>query len=361
MRTLAATIGIALLLLTLSVQGFAQQDDSQAIYRVSLPNKTWALDIPASILKTDLQNVQPNKLPFWIPTLSENLSDDGREYSLLLFHRFGDKNHPNLATLTVRLKPAQAPGGASELRGFVLKTLSTKAEVKQNSIKTWEHNQIPVARYSGKRDFDGGNIYTGPIPRTEFGPRSLEGYFVKDDIWIIVTFTASPFEAEEENLFYSLLDAAKFVDTSAPSSSLDYYHRGRVLFLAKDYARAVEALNTAFTLEQSERKLNLESWRDLIRKLADSNGLLVNRARAKEVLEYGIQEDPTNYSFHMGLARLNAAQGEVDNTLASLEKAFFYMKQATPKVWLPDLKYDQAFARYLKIERFRKAVEAMRK
>ena len=361
------TTGIVLLVLGFALNALGQQAAKQSTYRLSLPGKSWALEVPLGAfyavgVKTDLSKVNLAISPLaWFTGPVEHLSDDGLEYSLIAFQKIDKKGASAFARLAIRLRPVPVKGGALEMRNFALKDLARKNYIKSSSVKTWEHGQIPVARYTILLAYDDGSYYTGSSPRVDSGPRNMEAYFVKDDVWITLTFTASPFDATEDELFYSLVDSVMFVDTSAPSSSFDYYHKGRALFMNREYFKAAQALEAALTMEQRQRQLDTAFWRDLIGKLTDAYGVLVNRVRAKEVLEYGINNDPTNTTFHMGLARLCAREGDIDNALAALEKAAFYFKNNLPAGSLPDLNYDPAFARLMKIDRFRKAVKAMKK
>jgi tetratricopeptide (TPR) repeat protein len=359
------TTSIGLLVLTLTVSVCGQQADKHQVYRLSLPNKNWALEIPLGDfydvgVKTDISRVDLAIPPLALlsgPT--ESLSDEG-EYSLLAFQRTHKEKAFAYARLHVRLRPALRPGGALEFRDFALKELDRRNYVSR-SLKTWEHGQIPVARYTLLSTHDAGNGYTGPIPQTESGPRNLEAYFVKDNTWITLTFAASPFDKAEEDLFDSLIESVTFVDTSSPSTSYDYYQKGKLLFLNKEYFAASQALEAAFALEQRQRQLELPFWRDLVGKLADSYGVLVNRTKAKEVLEYGVDNDPANTTLLMGLARLYASEGDIDNTLSALERAAHLFKNAVPRRSLPDLSYDPAFARLMKVEQFRKGLKAIKK
>jgi tetratricopeptide (TPR) repeat protein len=368
MTTARIITGTVLLALAWAFQAFGQKADGQSTYRVSLPDKDWALDIPLAAFNTvDIKDdpaagADPAKRSF-LATSSplEILSEDGREYRLMVFRK-PDKNATSAyAQLQIRLRPAQTGGGAEDFRAFALKELEKKERLKGGKAETSEYKQIPVARYKTLFEHDAGNFVTGPTPTVNYGPRSMAAYFVKDGVWITLTLSASPFDEAEEKLFYSLLDSAKFVDTSAPSSSFDHYNRGRLFFMGKDYQKAVASLAAALDLEQQKRQLNTEQWRDLVGKLADSYGATVDRARAKEVLEYGISNDPENQTFYMALARLYAVNGDLDNTISTLQKAFSLMKKNSPRVPLPDLKYDSAFKRLMTVDKFREAVKDMRK
>jgi len=85
-------------------------------------------------------------------------------------------------------------------------------------------------------------------------------------------------------------------------------------------------------------------------------------------LEYGVSKDPTNTTFLMQLARIYASLHEMNRTLATLEKAFYYLKQekvvfekqTSGQMTLPDLNRDPFFKDFMKDKKFRDAVKAMK-
>ena len=161
--------------------------------------------------------------------------------------------------------------------------------------------------------------------------------------------------------FNSLLDSLKFADTSAPSSSFDFYHRGRLLYLQKDYRGAAAALAAALELERKQRRLDLATWRSLVGDLADAYALTGDLARAKEVLDYAVESEPSNPFFHLALARYYGKVGDLDNAIAQLEKAAPFPKEVGLLQPRYDPERDPAFEKFRKDERFRKALKALRK
>lgn len=360
------TTSIILLAFSIAVNVCGQQAATRQVYRLSLPNKDWAVEVPLGTFYDFGAKPDPAKLRLatpgvgWFDDPTETISDDGRQYSLFIFQPT-KRERLGYTRLVVRLRPALSKGGAGAFRDYAMKDLDKKNYVNHSSFKTWEHGDIPVARFTLLHIYDGGNEYTGPIPRTESGPRTLEAYFVKDDTWITLSLSAAPFEKAEESLFDSLIESVAFVDTSSPSTSYDWYQQGRLLFLNKEYFEASLALQNAFDLEQRQRQLELPFWRDMIGKLADSYGVLIKREKVKEVLEYGVNNDPENPTLIMGLARLYAAEGDVDKTLATLEKLAVLYRNAEPRRPFPELRFDRVFDNLLKDERFRKGLKTIKK
>ena len=353
------TTVLVLLLVAAAHAAVARQSGAGALRRVALPDKDWALDVSIPFEVGPAVNQPPGGAPKLLLMPVEHLSDDGRGYTLYLM-RGPDKKHPSeMLSVRIELRPAQAAGGAEEFRAFTLKTLSRDGLVK--GLKTSEYKQIPIARYRFDLNGPGGGPWGGAASVFLDDIRTAEAFLVRDDVWVSVKFIARDFGEAEERQFRSLLDSVRFVDTSAPSTSFDFYNKGRLHRMRKEHRRAAEALASAFEMEKRGRRLDTASWRDLVINLVDSYAAGHDLARAKETLDFAVAEDPTNPDFHMALARYHALRDDLDNTLASLEKAFLGRKNGTPAAPIPDLARDPAFERFRKDERFRKALKAMKK
>lgn len=364
-----ARVTTVLLLLVLaaaarSVAG--QPTEARPLYRLALPFRTWALDLDLTAFN----------LPEGAPATNsgkgrkerpvrpvETLSEDGESYQLFAFHKSPEEsNVSSHLGIMVRMMPARADigAGAEALRDFQLKKLD-RDPLRVNSRKTSEYKQIPLARYSIQLSNDFANNLGGPSVIPTFKMRTIVAYFVKDGVWVTVGLMDLDITERDEKFFYTLLDSIKFADTSAPSTSFDYYHKGRLLFLLKDYGRATPVLASALDLERRERKLDPASWRDMISILIDSYASSGDFARAKEIMDYAATSDPTNPRFQMALARYNAGFGDLDQVIEHLEKAFQLNAASGQNGLLLDPMRDRAFERYWKDEKFRKAVKAMLK
>jgi tetratricopeptide (TPR) repeat protein len=357
------TTCLLVLLLAAAQTVAARQADAPTLYRLSLPERDWALDvtIPRPAVAPGGAALAAD-IPRLAAVPSEYLSETGRTYILTFWPDISQKNRKKFAFLEVTLMPAQAPGGAKECRAYLLKQLS-KSGGTVTGLKTWEYKLFAVSRYKFGFDLLGGGSFIFP-KSIEVNPadlRTAEAYLVKDDVWVTLRLVMSDLGERGESYFISLLESVRFSDTSAPSSSFDYYHKGRLLFLRKDYRGAVASLATALGMERRERRLDAASWRTLAGNLIDSYGATGDLARAKEVMDYATQSDPTNPVFQMALARYYAKLGDLDKVIAHLEKA-------TPVPWgdgrLPgpyDPERDPAFAQFRRDERFRSAAKALRK
>jgi tetratricopeptide (TPR) repeat protein len=363
---LRATLGLVLLTLALAQGAAARQAEARPLYRLWLPGERWALDLDLSAFNLPAGNTSAadaQKRPLLFAGSTEHFSEDGNGLWLSSFGKPGGKSDSAPVFLLVKFTRALAPGTAADFRDYVLDNLSKKVSGNvrlKDSAKTSEYKGIPVARYAFVSETSVlSNFYLGPNTITSSW-RTLEAYQVRDGYWITVTLRARELKEREEALFNSLLDSLRVTDVSAPSTSFDYYHKGRVHFLTKDYERAVDALAVALTLEHKQRRLDQASWRDLVCNLIDSLARSGDVTRAKEAMDYAVAQDPNYPRFQLALARYYASVGDLDNTIAYLERAF--RKDAAGE-WplLPDPKDDPAFERFRKDERFRKAVKGLKK
>jgi tetratricopeptide (TPR) repeat protein len=330
-----------ILLFACGSHSFGQWRGGQ-VYRLTLPNKNWSLDVSLADFVV----------------LSEELADDGRIYRLHAAHKKYRQSPMRFVQLKVRMEPAQIKGSDIDFRSYAIKFLTENEMAKKDSIKTSEYNHIPVISYK-----IAGTVSESPAGDMSFTFKTaaLNAFLVKDDVWITVELLASSSNESDEQMFHSVLDSLKLTDISSPTSSYDYYQRGRALFIQKQYSKAAEAFATALKLEQQKRQLSDAQWRYLLEDLANSYGAIGDRSRAQEVLSYGVSNDPTYPYFHLGLARIHALSDDMDAALASLEKAFLAVKNNAQDEHLPDPLTDPAFARFKKEDKFRKAVKAMKK
>ncbi len=353
---------LLVLLLAAAQTAAARQADALTRHRVALPGSDWAFDItlPTAGVPPPSGPKSERAAPRAVGDRLESVSDDGRRYTLSIELDLGkERSHRDSRTLTVTLEPAEAAGGPEAFRDFVLKT-KTK-DRRLDSVETAEYGRIPVARY---------RVVPAPLPRVRpdtpvdlFSDpfRVTQAFIVKDGVWLSVILSGSEYGGRDERLFHSLLDSLRLTDTTAPAGSFDLYHKGRVQYLGGDYRRATVALGAALELEKRERRLDKASWRSLVFTLLDAQAAARDFERAKEILDFGIAEDPTNPAFYLALAHYHAMRDDLDGVIASLEKVYLNREKGPRAMPPPDPGINPAFERFWKNERFRKAVKAMKK
>lgn len=281
------------------------------------------------------------------------------------------QNVSDLPYLNVIVQSATKTLTAEEFRAFAFKNLTKGA----HGEKHLEYNHIPIARY--RTELGATGSYPGPAPDTvalTMAARNLEAYLVKDDIWVRIRFTARSIRSSGAQLFQAVVDSARFVDVSNPVTSFDYYSVGMTLTAKRAYSRAVENFGVALKLEKERPQLDIEQWRDLVRRTAEAHAALSDLSAAAEVLEYGVTRDPANTDLRMQLARVYASLRDSEKTLAVLSTALPMMRRekeifertkfrgaTSPIMLLPDLNKDAAFKEMMKDKSFRDAVKALKK
>jgi hypothetical protein len=327
------------LILACALSAAGRQADTQPVQRLAFPDKDWALDFSAP--GYEFTSIEP---------------DPGVSRVFLNGFRRDPKRSP---MLWVRMEPARHAGSAAEVRDSVLR--ERRRETGTHGTKTYEYKQIPVAK------FRMGDLGTMPTQfRFTDHPAVAEAYVVRDGT--LVTFTLISMNSvgsKEEELLHAILDSIRFADTSRPSNSFDYFHKGRALYQSKEIQKSIAPYRSALDLERRQRRLDVGSWRMLVENLSNAYGAADDLAAAKEVIEYGLQQDPTYGLFHYTRARLHAASNDLDSTVASLEKAYQYRdvpdKANLMSFHYYDPRYDRVFDRFKEDEKFKRVLKAWKK
>lgn len=328
------------LILACALAAAGRQADAPSPQRLAFPGKDWALDVAPPGFRVTLVDF------------------DMQDPQVFLIGRGTDKKQPLM--LLIKMTPARQAVGAAELRD--LSARARRKNVETHSSKNYEYKQIPIAKYRM------GGVGGPAATRHYFTnhPAVAEAYLVRDDTWVTVSLTSMKSIGEkEEELLHSVLDSMRFVDTSRPSTSFDYFHKGLLLYQSKEFQKAIAPYRSALDLERRERRLDVESWRRLVENLSNAYGAVDDLAAAKEVIEYGLQQEPTYGFFHYTLARIHAASNDLAATVASLEKAFQYRPRPDKFfiIGLPfyDPNHDRVFDRFKGDENFKRALQAWKK
>ncbi|HEX5706921.1 MAG TPA: tetratricopeptide repeat protein [Pyrinomonadaceae bacterium] len=343
---LRRTLTCALMLLACATAAAAQTAHDRSVYRLSLPGKDWAVDLSLGGFEF----------------VTEVVSDDGGQ---VLIHA-ARRQKPGPLMLFVALMPAKTQGGAADFMQHSLERLK-KARLLDGTPKTSEYKSLAVAKYKQTTSFLPVALGSVLVPAEPLAtPRhTISAYLVREDVWLHISLGATKsLKAEDETLFYSLLDSVSLTDTTRPAAtSLDHFYKGQQLYRRKEYEKALEHFRPALELEARERRLNEEAWRRLVWEASNAYAQTGRHDKTKEVFEYGLATDPTYTPFHYGLARMYANLDDLDNTIASLRKALAKREGDERRInlaMLPDPLKDPAFARFRKVEKFRKALKDLR-
>ena len=349
-----------------SLNIYAQTAPTPTRYRLSIADKNIALDLVLpTISRSSIRRVADMPIAFVDPI--ETFTKNGK--AALLWAIKTSKNPADAQWLTIVFEPAAQALSPQDFRAFAMKRFTKGAQ----GTKHLDHNGIPMARYTT----DAAGLYAEYGVSTigaKLTARNLEAFLVGDETWARIKLTASSLGAEEETLFHSVIDSARFVDTSRPVTSFDYYCLGRTFSARKDYRLAAGNFTSAVKLEQGQEQLNARHWHDLIMKSAEAYVATSDLPAAVKVLEYAVKRDPTNTTFLMELARTFASLGDKDRTLATLKTTFLHMKRekevfentsfpgtVSHSMSLPDLNRDPAFKEMMKDKTFRDAVKMIKR
>ena len=356
-------------LLPLCAVGARAQGERGDVYRLFLPGNLRALDI--DLRQFDVEYVDlPGE-----PAAGPNKGGRARLVFVMFRAEKGKRKLP--AAFYVRVEEVRADAPAEALRETAAERLLKHGSVSKGSVRREAYKETALLRYTVKGPWSEGLqsiTFTGlsPIPvRNSYGSDSkysvLEAFQVQGGVWVWIRNTSGgpvkDAKGDEEAQLRTLLDSARVVDTSQPSTSFDYFHLGRALYQQKEYEAAAAALSKALDLERAGRQLSQPNWRQLIMALANAHGAADDPARAREVLEYAVAAEPTYPYFHHGLARLHGFFGDADKSIASLEKAYEFAPKPEGFLarGLPDPLTDAAFAKFKDDPKFRDAVKAMKK
>ena len=143
--------------------------------------------------------------------------------------------------------------------------------------------------------------------------------------------------------------------------TMRYVSQGSAAYLKRDYKQAIQLYSQALELEKKEPTLDKNIWRVLIDNLGMSYGISGDNKKAKEMFEYGVSKDAKYPLFYYNLACAHAELNDLDNAIKNLKLAFGYQANMIPGEHIPNPETDDSFSRYLNNEKFRQALDEIRR
>lgn len=135
---------------------------------------------------------------------------------------------------------------------------------------------------------------------------------------------------------------------------------GDTAFAAKEYDVAAKAYRLAFEQEKMKPTLEKKAWYSLVDNLAMAYMLSGDNNNARVVLAAGLSRNYDYPMFHYILARTHAAEGNEDEALLHLSRAFRHKKNMIAGEKFPDPLTDESFASLADSPSFKKAVNEMK-
>ena len=161
-------------------------------------------------------------------------------------------------------------------------------------------------------------------------------------------------------LWGTALAGSPFATRAQEKSAMDYIGEGSVYYLKGDYKKAIPPYQKALDLEKEKQTLDKDIWKVLIDNLGMSYGITGDLKRAKEIFEYGISKDPEYPLFYYNMACTYGEMDNVDKAIDYLKLAFERKANMIPGEEMPDPATDSSFERFMKNEKFLKALKEIK-
>jgi tetratricopeptide (TPR) repeat protein len=140
---------------------------------------------------------------------------------------------------------------------------------------------------------------------------------------------------------------------------MEYAAEGSQHYLNGDFKKAIPPYQKAVDLEKKERKLEKNLWRAVVDNLGMSYGITGDIKKSMDVLNYGIEQDPTYPMFYYNVACGYGELGDEDNAIKFLRSAFKYRSNMIEGERFPDPMTDSSFAKFRDSEKFKRAIAEM--
>ena len=181
LKTLRAVV---LVLCCLCAAGaFGQETPAQALRRLPVPGRSWAVEIT---------------LPAGFNVRQDALSADGRGRKLSADHEAEGY------LLTIMIAPASTPRVSSQdLRDLSAERLRSANAIRRDEFKIGAHKQTPTIEYL-VREHKGQPL----------NQKHLHAYLSRDNIWIDIHFSKTNFRDGDEKIFHTRLDSLRLTDSA---------------------------------------------------------------------------------------------------------------------------------------------------
>jgi tetratricopeptide (TPR) repeat protein len=312
-----------------AIRVVAQNGQDQKAMRVSLPNKSWELQVDAKGFVVKVNETQ----------------SDGRRYLVA-------ENAGTGVTLSVTLEQVTDAANVEGCRQGLRNRVQANSKLNPTDVSESQAGDVVILEFV--------------LPQVEGMPiqqKNVFGCLAKDNVYADVHLSKVQFKPQDEQLFTSVLNTVHFTgqdsdDASTPRSSKYFLGEGSKYFRDGQFDKAIAPYQKALDLEKGDRKLDINLWRVLVDNLGMAYGVTGNLKASEEVFQYGISRDPTYPLFYYNVACVHAEKNDLDSTMEYLRKAFEYRLNVIPGEKMPDPHKDDSFQRFLQTEKFRKLIDS---
>jgi tetratricopeptide (TPR) repeat protein len=145
----------------------------------------------------------------------------------------------------------------------------------------------------------------------------------------------------------------------APDWPLPWYVMGDMNFVQKKYSAAAEGYAKANEVDSQSHKLDKETRLDMLDQLGLSWALAKNYDSAKSVYLAALKENPNYPQFEYNLSCVYAEQGDLENALTYLKKAWAHKEDMPEGIAFPDPRKDDSYKKFWDDPEFKEAVQEM--
>jgi tetratricopeptide (TPR) repeat protein len=143
--------------------------------------------------------------------------------------------------------------------------------------------------------------------------------------------------------------------------SLKELFHANTLYYQKDYKKAAAAYDSLIWGERLTPTLDANGIRMATDNLGMAYGLLGDLKKSQATYETAIKQDPEYSGYHYNLACTFSEMDKLDEAIGELRLAYQFIDNQITGEKLPNPRTDDSFKRYMKNEKFLKALAEMEK
>lgn len=317
--SVAKLVSSCLCLLLSSTVGHAQGE--QRLVRVRYPQDPWAVTLNLPGFEIGINGTKP----------------DGRRYLFATNKTTGI----NVSLMLERGEPAATLDGCRKLMERIAQQSGlVDVRISENETSVQVEYTIEIAR--------------GPSIQQKF----LRVCTPKAARYVDLNLSKVQFRPEDGRQFQRVIQDMR-IDENPPLGSFEYWYEGSGIYRAGNLKGSIKPYLQALELEKRDRQLDQTFWRVLVDNLGMAYGITGNVAKAREVFEYGLSQDPTYPLFHYNLACAHAEMKDKKTALKYLRQAFALKHNVIPTERMPDPRTDDSFKRFMRDKEFREEMDSL--
>ena len=295
-------------------------------YHLSMPEHDWciALDVPT------LELVNAGMSP----------SGNARNWEF--------RDAKKSIIMTIFFEKAPKSGTSADCRDYYFTRTKLSGAIDKGSAKMFTRNDFECVEY----------FYTAGGQVTD--TKSHNMYLSRDGYWIDIHFSLTKYEPADSAKVAGILKGITVVNNYT-DAIYDCFGFGSIYYTAGKYDIATTYYARALEAEKVKHRLGKDIWVALVDNLGMAYAMSGKIDKSLATFEYGKSVDPTYPNFHYNTACCYAEMGELDKAIESLTLAGKYKKNILTGEHAPNPLTDDSFKKYLKNEKFLKAVEEYNK